>query len=80
MSVAVSNIPNPGVNDKNEGCRLKCDNNVECMFYFVQTAVDANWCVLFKSCDELVPNSNPGIVFAKHVTGNRYALSWDYGL
>ena len=68
---AVVGLSNPKLEDKIEGCRKLCHDNIECMYFFVKVDYH-NWCVLFKSCDEIKTSDDPGIIFTKQVTGKLF--------
>ena len=66
------NIPNPTLNQKVEGCRNQCETTQDCNFFFLQNGHngEANFCILYQSCDIMVANNKPGIIFKKHSIGN----------
>ena len=67
-SYAVEDEQGAGLNDKIEGCKNKCHDNVECMF-FVLTGETQNWCLLYKSCDGSQTMENAVVTFSRHTTG-----------
>ena len=71
---AVSNsISNPTFNQKVEGCKDLCESIQDCQFFFIQYGQNGeeNFCIFYKSCDVMVANNKPGIIFVKKVTGGK---------
>ena len=67
-SYAVEDVDSSGFNDRVEGCRNKCSENAECMF-FVLRGEAQNRCALYKTCEGIQTIDDAVVTFSRQTTG-----------
>ena len=74
----ITNPENSGLNANLEGCKNKCSENIECMF-FVLSGKKQNYCRLYNSCKDFQSINTNGITFARQTSGRQALVDFAWG-